>query len=233
MSLSKGDGFILEFEVDEDTFNKVLRAKNLSATEIAALSLKLSPSNPKLKNLVSLFANLTDITKVITEDKIEYHSGSTPPLNLDLLTVKQSSTKRTETIMQESIWSKIGVKLIYNGKKVISMEGANYNSGRPVAPSVPASSPIITTSPKQNAIAAAQQLIDAAQKLTDEAATATATAKPGSKEATDAQRLTAEAADAMNKANDAMNKANAMTGAGRTRARPRRRKNKSYKKNSV
>ena len=141
--------------MDEDTINQVLRAKSgLSPVQIADLSLRMSLSNPKLKALVSLFANLDQITKITTYDKMEY-SILEGNLELDKLIVTQSGTQVADSLGTEnSIWSIIGVKLMYKDKKVISMEGANYTSGRPVvAPSTP--SPLLAPSGSASSSSAA------------------------------------------------------------------------------
>ena len=137
MSLNNGDGFDLGFKIDGSALTTILQKANvLTPTEIADLSLKLSMSNPKLKALVSLFANFIDITGISTVDKIIHAS----PFNILEFEIARSETTKGSThtasmglTTDTSIWSIIGVDLKYKKSIVTSLVGANYTSGRPVA----------------------------------------------------------------------------------------------------
>jgi hypothetical protein len=261
MSLNNGDGFDLGFKIDEASLNKILHEKSdLKSADIAALSLSVSMSNPKLKALVSLFANHHQITKIITTNG-ENEINASNPLEFDQFTVTQSKTQATGSFgTKPTIWGMTGVDLMYKGSKVISMEGANYTSGRPVAPSTPSPSlassgsasgssaasasitpvpvtPVLVTPAPGTPVLLPKVKTTALTYPNRDAAILAATAEEQRAQAlpnnTQDERTTKR--EALEKARQSLEAARQLYTGGRSRRRPyrlRRRRNKSSKKHS-
>jgi len=243
MSLNNGDGFDLGFKIDEASLNKILHEKSdLKSADIAALSLSVSMSNPKLKALVSLFANHHQITKITTTVGVNEINASNP-LEFDQFTVTQSKTQATGSFgTKPTIWGMTGVDLMYKGSKVISMEGANYTSGRPVAPSTPspslASSGSVPVTPVPVTPAPGTPVLLPEVKTTAltypnrDAAILAATDEEQRAQAlpnnTQDERTTKR--EALEKARQSLEAARQLYTGGRSRRRPRRRRNKSAKR---
>ncbi len=145
-------GFDLRGQIEKDVMDEILHSKiPLELKDIQRLSEGVTLNNIKLKSLICLFANFDSIKSITTEAGTftQRSDLAVPPnsneLDKSLFTVNYSNTKLAESLNpfgpnSTNGWNETGVELLYNTKKVLSMEGANYTTGRPVAPSTPSPS---------------------------------------------------------------------------------------------